>query len=98
MIQVARKKRKAKASQDQEARQKPLGFAGTSTAAPEKDDEERRLESILFGTPFTPSLRGNKHEIVVDDDEGDDLESMPDETGREFANVVDEDVRLDAVS
>lgn len=49
-----------------------------------KDDEERRLESLLFGTPYVP--QGSKHVIEIDDDE--------DEPGKELQNLNDADVRL----
>ena len=49
-----------------------------------KDDEERRLESLLFGTPYVP--QGSKNVIEIDDDE--------DEPGKELQNLNDADVRL----
>jgi U3 small nucleolar RNA-associated protein 18 len=53
-----------------------------------KDDEERRLESMLFGTSYAPSA-SNKHVLVVSDDEDDDALGG----GTEFQTVLDTDVR-----
>ncbi len=48
-----------------------------------KDDEERRLESLLFGVPYVPA----GEEIVLEDgDEGED------ENGKELQNLTDGDV------
>ena len=52
----------------------------------EKDDEERKLESLLFGVPYTTE----GHELVVeinDDDDGDALDGS-----KELANLKDADV------
>lgn len=55
-----------------------------------KDDEERRLESLLFGVPFVPSGE-NKHDIpIVSDGEGDGDELTQDR--RELGNMLDTDV------
>ncbi len=47
-----------------------------------KDDEERRLESLLFGTPYIPN--DSKNVIEIEDDEL--------EAGKEFQNLDDADV------
>ncbi|KAF9051089.1 WD40 repeat-like protein [Hymenopellis radicata] len=47
-----------------------------------KDDEERRLESLLFGTPYIPS--GSNNVIEIEDDEVD--------AGKEFQNLDDADL------
>jgi U3 small nucleolar RNA-associated protein 18 len=57
-----------------------------------KDDEERRLESLLFGVPFVPSEK-NKHDILIASDE--DVDGDEDELtqgGRELGNMLDTDV------
>lgn len=63
-----------------------------------KDDEERRLESMLFGVPYVPS-GGNKGSstkriaeggLVFDLDEDEDDEN----SGRPMAGLLDSDVRL----
>lgn len=51
-----------------------------------KDDEERKLESLLFGTKFTPRV----HDVLpVSDDEAQDSYR-----GKEMGHLLDEDVRL----
>lgn len=48
-----------------------------------KDDEERRLESMLFGTKFVPGTSAN------------DAEIEPEVVGgREMQNLLDTDVRI----
>ena len=54
----------------------------------EKDDEERRLESMLFGTPYVPASRKDVHTrdiLVVSDEEQE-------EDGDELRTVLDKDV------
>jgi U3 small nucleolar RNA-associated protein 18 len=64
----------------------PLGADLLNDAS--KDDEERRLENLLFGVPYAPDKAG--HEItVVSDEEAEDGQY---EVGREFENLLDSDV------
>lgn len=51
-----------------------------------KDDEERRLESLLFGTKYVPS-----GPIEHSEDNEDELVG---EEGRQFQNLLDNDVRI----
>lgn len=51
-----------------------------------KDDEERRLESMLFGTTYVPAP--NHNVLVVSDDEGEEGIGG----GTEFQTVLDTDV------
>lgn len=69
----------------------PLGAQTLLTDDASKDDEERRLESMLFGTPFVPSGKGKgpKDLIVVDDDEEHDI---GEDAGRELEGLLDNDV------
>ncbi|KAH6906694.1 WD40-repeat-containing domain protein [Coprinopsis sp. MPI-PUGE-AT-0042] len=54
-----------------------------------KDDEERRLESMLFGTKF--STKGKEKEVLDDDDEMLDLrETVADSRG--LSHLVDQDL------
>jgi len=69
----------------------PLGSGKRVWEDEDKDDEERRLESALFGKPYVPSSRrraGGSDEEV---------EGMPggdlDLGGNEFANLMDSEVR-----
>lgn len=64
----------------------PLG-ANLLTDAASKDDEERRLESLLFGTKFIPREKDSLG-IVVDEEETDGLQ----EGGQEMHNLMDTDV------
>ena len=69
----------------------PLGSSKRVWEDEDKDDDERRLESVLFGKPYVPSLKGR----TGDSDEED--EGMPeadmDLGGNEFANLMDSEVR-----
>ncbi|KAL0572276.1 U3 snoRNP protein [Marasmius crinis-equi] len=51
-----------------------------------KDDEERRLESLLFGTSFVESANGNQGEDEEADSDG------PVGGGNEFSNLLDGDL------
>lgn len=63
--QVARRKKKAKNSHAS-APPRPLGSAAEPQEG--KDDEERELESFLFGVPFTVSRNGKGKALLQDDD------------------------------
>lgn len=79
----------------------PLGSKVNAAALLEddsaKDDEELRLESMLFGKPYVPSGKGKgkQRELVLDisDEENDDQEVLGDGAGRELENMLDTDVR-----
>lgn len=70
----------------------PLGSSKRVWEDEDKDDEERRLESVLFGKPYVPSSKGR---TGGDSDEEDGR--MPDAdvglAGNEFANLMDSEVR-----
>ena len=53
-----------------------------------KDDEERRLESLLFGVPYVP--KGDDEISNHEEDEGE----MDDQGGRGLQHLLDEDVRF----
>ncbi|EIW86071.1 WD40 repeat-like protein [Coniophora puteana RWD-64-598 SS2] len=86
------KKRQKLASDAKQSNTKPrpLGMDLTNDAA--KDDEERRLESMLFGVPYTAS-GGPTMEITVDEDDEEEMEDTPDvQGGRELENMLDSDL------
>jgi U3 small nucleolar RNA-associated protein 18 len=56
-----------------------------------KDDEERRLESILFGTPYVPTGKGKAKEDALDETFED--ADINEDAGRELENMLDTDVR-----
>jgi len=70
----------------------PLGSSKRVWEDEDKDDEERRLESVLFGKPYVPSSRRRVGGVSDEEDEG-----MPeadlDLAGNEFANLMDSEVR-----
>lgn len=80
----------------------PLGGTADTAAAladdAAKDDEERQLESLLFGTPYVPSGKGKgkQREFALEvSDDGDDAAGTLDASaGRELENMLDSDVRL----
>ncbi|OBZ79573.1 putative U3 small nucleolar RNA-associated protein 18 [Grifola frondosa] len=85
MAKHARKKQKTSKSFQESVQ--PLGSAVSHADESTKDDEERRLESLLFGTSFSPPEdAGNKTYGVLDGE--------VDETGggTEFQNLLDSDV------
>jgi U3 small nucleolar RNA-associated protein 18 len=53
-----------------------------------KDDEERRLESLLFGKPF---VKGRRSHVTAVDSPGEDEESV-DVTAAELEGMLDSDV------
>lgn len=67
----------------------PLGSSKRVWEDEEKDDEERRLESTLFGRPYVPMRTGDESD---EEDEGM-LEAEVDLAGNEFANLLDSEVR-----
>ena len=82
----SRKKQKLAAKDTQ-----PLGAEDTAGNDADKDDEERRLESKLFGKPFVPS---EKNVIVVEDDQ-DDFYIDEAGGGAAFEQLQDKDVRIE---
>jgi U3 small nucleolar RNA-associated protein 18 len=66
----------------------PLGTRVSLTDDASKDDEERRLESLLFGIPFVPSTKDTIL-MVPDGEEGQ--EELAD-GGKELENMLDADV------
>lgn len=87
------KKLKAQAAQKAAA---PLGTR--APIATPKDDEERKLESILFGTPYVPSAAGNEMVIDLGEEEDDDTEggegSGEGAGGKEMEGMADGDVSV----
>jgi U3 small nucleolar RNA-associated protein 18 len=68
----------------------PLGTRVSLTDDASKDDEERRLESLLFGVPFVPSGTDNRNILVVSDGEEGEEGLMG--RGKELENMLDTDV------
>jgi len=60
-----------------------------------KDDEERRLESLLFGVKYEPKGKGKAKErfIHVDDEDTTEEDLENDDGGRELQHLMDDDVR-----
>ena len=56
-----------------------------------KDDEERRLESLLFGVKYIP--KGEDKIINHDEDEGSS-DDMDNQGGRGLQHLLDQDVRF----
>jgi hypothetical protein len=86
------KSKKRLVVRDDEGGFEPLGSSKHTWEDEDKDDEERRLESVLFGRPYVPSSKGRAR----DESDGED-EDMPeagvDLAGNEFANLMDSEVR-----
>jgi len=85
MVKASRKRQKTGKIQHEQV---PLGAKSALLDDASKDDEERRLESLLFGVPYAPGKSG-KEILVVSDEEADDGQL---EGGREFENLLDSDV------
>ena len=77
---------------DDEGVFEPLGSGKRVWEDEDKDDEERRLESVLFGKPYVPSSKGKTGERSDEEDEGFP-EADVDLVGTEFANLMDSEVR-----
>lgn len=71
MAKHPRKRQKiGKAAAQPELELDPLGASVFLDDEADKDDEERRLESLLFGTPYIPT-GPSKNVFLVSDDEED---------------------------
>ena len=83
-----KRQRKAEDASGAAEAQPPLGSVKALLDNPEKDEEERQLESMLFGTAYEPSLGKGKGILVVSDEEED-----VDKAGeKELQNMLDTDV------
>ncbi|KAF9649072.1 WD40 repeat-like protein [Thelephora ganbajun] len=69
----------------------PLGSSKHVWEDEDKDDEERRLESILFGKPYVPSSKGRTGGESGEEDDGRP-EADVDLAGNEFANLMDSEL------
>ena len=86
------KSKKRLVALDDEGGFEPLGSSKHVWEDEDKDDEERRLESVLFGKPYVPSSKGRTGDESDEEDE-DMLEADVDLAGNEFANLMDSEVR-----
>ncbi|KZT24383.1 WD40 repeat-like protein [Neolentinus lepideus HHB14362 ss-1] len=84
----ARKRQRTGKPQNEEVQ--PLGSVISVLDDSSKDDEERRLESMLFGTQYVPSKRSEKNVLAVSDEEDEDLQI--DVGGRELGHLLDTDL------
>ncbi|EPQ61287.1 WD40 repeat-like protein [Gloeophyllum trabeum ATCC 11539] len=84
----ARKRQRTGRAQHEEVH--PLGTVASTHDDAGKDDEERRLESMLFGTPYVPSQKQNKNILVVSDEDGEDVQE--ERGGRELEHLLDTDL------
>lgn len=83
----------ARKKQRLESEVQPLGSVLHLDENADKDDEELRLESLLFGTDFRPSEKGKGREanfLVVSDDE--DEENPLEGAGNAMEHLQDADV------
>jgi U3 small nucleolar RNA-associated protein 18 len=69
----------------------PLGARVDVVDDASKDDVERRLESLLFGTPYVPSAIGKQN--AADPLEDEDIDGI-DGAGAELEAMLDADVRV----
>lgn len=67
---------------------KPVPLGADLRNDARKDDEERRLENLLFGVPYAPEKAGNEITVISDEE----AENGQHEIGREFENLLDSDV------
>ncbi|KAH9920333.1 WD40-repeat-containing domain protein [Fomitopsis serialis] len=68
---------------------RPLGSAVSLLDDSSKDDEERRLESLLFGTAYTPSSSKGEELLIISDDEDQDVDQRGE---KELQNMLDTDL------
>ena len=71
------------AALDDDGDVEPLGSGKRVWEDEDKDDEERRLESVLFGTPYVPARTKGEDMLGAD----------VDLAGNEFTNLPDSEVR-----
>ncbi|CCL98939.1 uncharacterized protein FIBRA_00946 [Fibroporia radiculosa] len=87
MAKHARKKQKIAAKPVNTLEQsEPLGSLASLTDDTSKDDEERRLESLLFGTEYKP--RKDSSNLIILDDESEDGHVGE----KELENLLDSDL------
>lgn len=87
----ASKKQKLEKETKSRAPLQPLGSTQPTVSLLDdasKDDEERRLESMLFGTKYVSVPQSEGHVFVVSDEEPEDVGG-----GQELQNLMDTDVR-----
>lgn len=85
-------KKRQRTAKDKEETPAPLGSRKFLEDDAEKDDEERRLESLLFGVPYTPgddSGKLSKNILILDEDE---RENEWDDGAKEMEGLQDADV------
>jgi len=58
-----------------------------------KDDEERRLESMLFGVKYVPRERGKGKATDISDEDYEQVEDVEEESGRGLQHLMDQEVR-----
>lgn len=93
MAKHSRKRQRTDGSVQEAAR--PLGTQISLTDDASKDDEERKLESLLFGVPFVPSTKKNADALPGSDSEKDAVENVA--GGAELKNLLDTDVRYNVI-
>jgi U3 small nucleolar RNA-associated protein 18 len=87
---VKHAKKRLRTDNNSRSHVQPLGSVVTQLDDAEKDEEERHLESVLFGKPFISSTNGG---LVSDEDEHEGEQDIEyDAGGREFENLLDSDV------
>ncbi|KAH7906953.1 WD40-repeat-containing domain protein [Hygrophoropsis aurantiaca] len=89
MAKHTRKRQKTTKLTHEPAQPAPLGAQTALTDEASKDDEERRLESMLFGVPFVPSGKHSKEVVIASDDDAD---MDAGEGGKELENLLDSDL------
>jgi len=59
-----------------------------------KDDEERRLESLLFGVKYVPKGedKGKHKDLTMNHDDDGGFDEMDDQGGRGLQHLLDQDV------
>ena len=87
MVKQPRKKQRL----ENEKITQPLGSIRLEDNEAEKDDEELRLESLLFGTDYQPNGKGKGRDtgLIVISDEEDGLGKT---AGNELEQLQDSDV------
>ncbi|CAL1696799.1 unnamed protein product [Somion occarium] len=68
----------------------PLGSKAALLDDSAKDDEERRLESALFGVPYVPGRKKDEHVLLLSDNEDDEHNDLA--GGNELQALMDSDL------
>jgi U3 small nucleolar RNA-associated protein 18 len=90
-------KRDKKNGRREKAQRVPLGTPHLVDNEAEKDDEERKLESMLFGTKYVPTDISGMEFMVSDEEDVGERPDGEEEGAGQLQHLSDSDVRVFSV-